>query len=329
MEKVTEASSGNVMEPSSRKLLVCFLGIFISYLVFGFLQENITRSSYGDERFTYTLALVFVQCVINAAFAKTAKSVTSTDSPVEDTTPHLWYALMTMSYVGAMLASNHSLQYVPYPTQVVAKSVKPIPVMILGVLLAKKRYPLQKYLFVLMIVVGVVFFMYKDKASGGAAGHSLGSGEILLLISLTLDGLTGAAQDSMRSQHRTATYDMMINANVWSILYLGIGLLLTGEGVEFTYFAMRHPHVVSRMLIFSCASAIGQSFIFTTVTTFGALTCSIITTTRKFFTLLGSVLIFMHPMLARQWLGAVLVFIGLSMDAMYGKERKKQLIKSD
>jgi hypothetical protein len=34
--------------------------------------------------------------------------------------------------------------------------------MLLGVLIAKKRYPLAKYLFVLMIVCGVALFLYKD-----------------------------------------------------------------------------------------------------------------------------------------------------------------------
>ena len=35
-----------------------------------------------------------------------------------DTTPNHTYAIMTLSYVGAMLASNHALQWVSYPTQV-------------------------------------------------------------------------------------------------------------------------------------------------------------------------------------------------------------------
>lgn len=38
--------------------------------------------------------------------------------PGKDTTTTKLYAAMTLSYVGAMLASNHSLQYVAYPTQV-------------------------------------------------------------------------------------------------------------------------------------------------------------------------------------------------------------------
>ena len=37
--------------------------------------------------------------------------------------------------------------------------------MILGVLLARKRYPLIKYICVLFIVLGVALFFYKDVSS--------------------------------------------------------------------------------------------------------------------------------------------------------------------
>jgi UDP-galactose transporter B1 len=46
----------------------------------------------------------------------------------------------------------------------------------------------------------------------------------------------------------------------------------------------------------------------------------VITTTRKFFTILGSVIIFNNPMSPKQWLGSVLVFVGLAIDSKYGKE---------
>jgi hypothetical protein len=47
-----------------------------------------------------------------------------------------------------------------------------------------------------------------------------------------------------------------------------------------------------------------------TVSEFGPLPLSLITTTRKFFTVLASVLIFGHHIIGRQWMGAVLVFTG-------------------
>lgn len=61
------------------KFIVCALGIFFSYFYFGILQERITRGRYGDavnedgthgEKFTFTLALVGIQCLWNWIFAK-------------------------------------------------------------------------------------------------------------------------------------------------------------------------------------------------------------------------------------------------------------------
>lgn len=75
--------------------------------------------------------------------------------------------------------------------------------MVLGVLLGKKSYALQKYLFVMMIVVGIVLFMYKDKSGGMQSESSLGLGEILLILSLVMDGLTAAIQ--VRSFHPSFT----------------------------------------------------------------------------------------------------------------------------
>ncbi len=76
---------------------------------------------------------------------------------MSDTTPKWMHAFCSLTYLGAMLASNEALQHVSYPTQVLGKSIKPVPVMILGVLIARKRYHLMKYLGVLAIVLGKDF----------------------------------------------------------------------------------------------------------------------------------------------------------------------------
>uniref|UniRef100_H2YLH7 Solute carrier family 35 member B1 n=1 Tax=Ciona savignyi TaxID=51511 RepID=H2YLH7_CIOSA len=228
--------------------------------------------------------------------------------------PNTLYASCAFCYMGAMVASNHALLYIAYPTQVLGKACKPIPVMILGVLFAHKRYPLAKYFCIFMIVLGVAGFMYKDgKGSTDSSGlFVIGFGEILLMVSLTLDGLTGVTQERMRSHYMTNHHHMMHNVNLWSCLILLVsGLIVTGEGWVFIQFVMKHPKVISHLAMFSLMSALGQHFIFLTVVTFGPLTCSVITTTRKFFTILFSVLIFGNPMNTRQWLSTILVFAGL------------------
>lgn len=65
--------------------------------------------------------------------------------------------------------------------------------------------------------------------------------------------------------------------------------------------------------------ALGQLFIFLMVAGFGPLACSVVTTTRKFFTVLCSVILFGNVLMPRQWFGAILVFAGLFADMLYGK----------
>lgn len=72
----------------------------------------------------------------------------------KDTTKGWMYPACAITYVLAMLSSNSALQYVSYPTQVIGKSIKPVPVLIFGVLFAGKRYPKLKYLAILMVVMG-------------------------------------------------------------------------------------------------------------------------------------------------------------------------------
>jgi hypothetical protein len=45
----------------------------------------------------------------------------------------------------------------------------------------------------------------------------------LKMISLTLDGVTGAMQDRMNTHHKTKTHSMMYNINIWSCLWLFLG----------------------------------------------------------------------------------------------------------
>uniref|UniRef100_A0A0X3PCI3 Solute carrier family 35 member B1 n=2 Tax=Schistocephalus solidus TaxID=70667 RepID=A0A0X3PCI3_SCHSO len=302
-------------------LIFCALGVFFSYFIYGLLQETITKTRYGLRRieFTYIKPMLFLQCLINALFAQAAlrywREKRSTISQKS-------YALCGLSYIGAMFSSNASLRFVSYPTQVIGKSIKPIPVMLLSVLWAKQRYPLKKYIFVGLITTGVVMFMYKEGTSVQSKTN-FGWGELLLLVSLGLDGLTGGMQEDFRSRGHVGPYTMMRNLNLWSLVYLGLVILLTGEVMPFVAFVRRFPNVASNILLFGIVSAIGQMFIYTTIVHFGPLMCSIITTTRKFFTVLASVVIFGHALSRLQMLGAALVFTGLLADQVYGKSKKR------
>uniref|UniRef100_A0A8D0E8N4 Solute carrier family 35 member B1 n=1 Tax=Salvator merianae TaxID=96440 RepID=A0A8D0E8N4_SALMN len=258
------SGGGGALFPERLRLPLCCLGVFVCYFWYGVLQESITRGKYGEgakqEKFRYALSLVFIQCVINAIFAKLL--IHFFDTVKVDRTRNWLYGACSLSYLGAMVSSNSALQFVNYPTQVLGKSCKPIPVMLLGVTVLKKKYPLSKYLCVLLIVTGVALFMYKPKQGGDVGGdHVFGYGELLLLLSLTLDGLTGVSQDHMRAHYQTGSNHMMLNVNVWSTLFLGAGILFTGELWEFLSFTERYPSIIYNILLFGLTSALGQDLV--------------------------------------------------------------------
>lgn len=244
----------------------------------------------------------------------------------EDKTHYGFYASSALTYFLAMVSSNMALRWVPYPTQVIGKSAKPIPVMLLGVLIGRKSYSIQRYCFVMLIVLGVVLFMMKDgKTSAVADDQSLvGIGEILLILSLSMDGLTGAIQERMRSAHSPTAKHMMLSMNGWSSLFVGVAVVFSGEIFEFIAFATRYPYVLSQLALLAFTGSLGQLFIFIMVASFGPLPCSIVTTTRKFFTVLFSVIFLGNAISGKQWLGALLVFAGLFADAAFGKTASKK-----
>lgn len=323
------------------KLLIYASGIGLSYWYFGVVQEKITRTKHepGSEMFTCTMTLVLLQCIFNTIFAKFILAFVMRQG--RDRTKSTYYGICSLTYLTAMVSSNMALQHVNYPTQVIGKSCKPIPIMILGVLLGKKRYSLKKYFFVTLIVLGVALFLYKknlfdnnflssnETSPSGSLLKcltSIGIGELLLILSLTMDGLTGAVQERMKTDYQTKSGHMMFKINLWSSFYLSVATIASGELIKFYFFIQRHPNLIGDIALFSALSAIGQFFIFLTVTEFGPLPCSIVTTTRKFFTVLTSVFYFGNTLNSTEWIGTSLVFQGLILDAFFGKDKSHQQV---
>lgn len=302
---------------------VCAFGVFFFYFYYGILQERLFRSDYGTvkkQKFEFITTALLLQCFSSCITAFAALQFQKL--PSNDVYRGGQFPLLSAAYLGAMLCSNWALKYVNYPTQVIGKSCKPIPIMIMGVFFANKRYSLQKYFFVALIVAGVAVFTYKDtKAKSGASstGFTFGWGEALLIFSLAQDGCVAAIQDRMRSFRRPSAYQMMFAMNLWSTLFGFLVVLYYGELFPFLDFISRYPEVTTNLFLFCACSVLGQVFIFKSVTELSPLSCSIITTTRKCFTVLASVLMFGNSLTEKQWLGVALVFSGLFMDNFFGK----------
>ncbi|XP_037050981.1 solute carrier family 35 member B1 homolog isoform X3 [Bradysia coprophila] len=202
-----------------------------------------------------------------------------------------------------------------------AKACKPIPVMILGVLIGRKRYSCRKVIFVLTIVMGVMLFIFKDEYTEKDGENPL-LGNILIAISLLMDGLCGATEDRMRSVNKPAPLNFMMYMNFWSSIFLLTGVVVFGEGPKVYAFVLKHPEILKFFGIAVVVASFGQIFISSMISNFGPLALSLTTTTRKFFSVCLSVIIFGNHLTYRQWGAASLIFGALIVDALINKPKK-------
>mmetsp|Transcript_124062 Transcript_124062/g.185423 ORF Transcript_124062/g.185423 Transcript_124062/m.185423 type:complete len:323 (+) Transcript_124062:15-983(+) len=305
------------------KLLTFIGGIYTFYLLYAIAQEKITKTEYGEgERFTFTFFMLLIQCTIGGL---TAFFCILFSQEKKNTTPQSKFMIIAVLYLAAMFASNAALVYVPYPTQVLAKACKPIPVMLVGFLFLRKKYRVLEWLCVLLIVIGIALFLMKDKPVAHDVDqlhYWIGVG--LLLLSLLCDGFTGPLQEKIFASSKPSALRMMMLNNLYaSIICFVCAFVFTNQGMRAIEFCQKYPEVWQYLGIASVLAALGQVCIFLLVSQFGALACSITTTTRKFFTILVSILYYGHQLSDKQWLGVFLVFIGLSVHVAYGKMKQR------
>ncbi|OJJ60167.1 hypothetical protein ASPSYDRAFT_150517 [Aspergillus sydowii CBS 593.65] len=314
------------------------------------------------ERFTFSIVLNTIQSTFAAItgflylYFSTPKSA---KVPSIFPTQKIIFPLVLVS-ISSSLASPFgyaSLAHIDYLTFILAKSCKLLPVMFLHLTIFRKRYPLYKYGVVLLVTLGVATFTLhhpgtsKKVAASAAKGQSGSSawGIFLLSINLLLDGLTNTTQDHVFSSPQVYTRftgpQMMVAQNVLSTLltsgYLLVMPHLSSTGIIHAIlpipippstemelatavsFLSRHPEVLKSVLGFAACGAIGQLFIFYTLSRFSSLLLVTVTVTRKMLTMLLSVFWFGHSLSAGQWLGISLVFGGIGAEAVVQRQEKK------
>jgi UDP-galactose transporter B1 len=329
-------------------LFVCFMGIMASFVCYGLLLEYTTSGG----RKLHELSFLFVTSGLYTLTAAAGRYVRGEE---QTTIPPSRFAILGLTSMGSTFTSVRSLRFVIYPIQVLAKSCKPVPVMLMGTLMGK-RYDLRKYVNVVMIVIGVAFFMGGGDNSKGKDDDEKSSskqflGIILLFISLCFDGGTGAYEDKLMSVHSVQPFDLMYNIQLGKTILAGVSLLVLNQlhifiqmcqemGVllialglsgamgqvsrmqskSIQYRTYGEKEFVSPFVKCSNVDWI-QVFIFVTIAKFGALTCSIIGLARKITTLLASIYFYGHHLNGIQVSGLVISVTAMIMNFM-GKSKK-------
>ncbi|KAH7437382.1 hypothetical protein KP509_05G068600 [Ceratopteris richardii] len=198
--------------------------------------------------------------------------------------------------------------------------------MLMGSIIYGVKYKLPEYICTFLVAGGVsTFALFKSKAKSIPKPNAP-LGYSLCFINLAMDGFTNATQDSISAKFpKTTAWHIMLGMNLWGSIFSFLYLFAWngGGGVEAVTFCKEHPDAAWEIVIFCLCGAVGQNFIFLTISKFGSLATTTITTTRKFMSILVSSVWSGSPLSAQQWMGVIMVFGGLSVQ-IYLKWQRMQ-----
>lgn len=298
------------------QFFACVAMIYGAYITQGRVSELLSRNKYGSEqeRFERLDALIGFQCMACFLWAAVLSLFLERGS-TGPMPPPTSYALIGVSNVIGPVCGVFALKNISYPAQVLAKSCKSVPIMLTGSLLYGKRYRTLEYISALAIGSGVGLFAILSSGKGKAGVHDKNPwlGYALVAVNLILDSYTNTGQDEIKRKYpKTSSLHMMCWTNFWGGLYYAVYFfLLSGTGMQVLNFCTKHPAAAWELAGFCLCGAFGQLAIFYTISQFGSLICSIVCTTRKFFSILASVLLAGSMLTIGQWGAVAIVFAGL------------------
>mmetsp|Transcript_18660 Transcript_18660/g.37738 ORF Transcript_18660/g.37738 Transcript_18660/m.37738 type:complete len:397 (+) Transcript_18660:79-1269(+) len=306
------------------KLLIGAGGIYGAFLYYGSLQEDVFRyTSVDGTQFKQAWLLQVLEALANVLIGFAGMQLTGATPNI----PKRMFAISGAAQVSAKACTSLALANgLSFPVATLAKSGKMAPVMLGSLLLGGASYSIREYLQVAAIIGGTAI-VSMGKKKGGSSNSVMGVAYIVL--SLVLDGVTAGFQKRLKAETAKAgvkpkPYDFMFWTNLYMCLtavVISVALNEVGTGLAF---CSANPEILSKIIKFAVCSAVGQSFIFYTIANFDPLVLSTVTTTRKIFSVLLSILMKGHSLSLTGWSGIALACSGIlsEMAAKMGGKAK-------
>lgn len=308
-------------------LTYCFLGLMVSYLTWGVLQEKImtreyvgndgkTKAFFKDSQFLVfaNRLLAFVIAVAYLLFRRETRH----------RAPLFKYSYASFSNIMSAWLQYEALKFISFPTQVLAKSCKIIPVMIMGRIISRNKYEFYEYVVAVAISFGMVFFLSGSYDQSKHTPITTITGLFLLCLYMIFDSFTSNWQSEVFKSYGITSLQMMAGVNLFSTMFTASSLFVQGGFAEGIEFSSEHPKFLLDCIILSVSSAIGQLFIFFTIAKFGAVVFTIIMTMRQAVAILLSCLIYQHNISPLGILGIIIVFLAIFV-RVYSSHRIKNL----
>lgn len=212
---------------------------------------------------------------------------------------------------------HRSLAYLTYPTRVIFKSSKVIPVMFFGVLIMKRTYSVPQWLNAAVLCGGIAVFTLGDKSPDFDF-----VGIILITLSVGADALTSNFQEfAFFKTLKCSQAEVLAFGSAFGAASGGALLAITGElsaGVEA---AAGHTDMYGYIVISSIMGYASVMFVLLLIKHFSATTAEVVKSCRKVLSIVLSFVFFARPINRNHIIGFAL-FLASILGGVYLKRRK-------
>uniref|UniRef100_A0A5K3EGA7 Adenosine 3'-phospho 5'-phosphosulfate transporter 2 n=2 Tax=Mesocestoides corti TaxID=53468 RepID=A0A5K3EGA7_MESCO len=303
--------------PEGLIFIIGSVGIFVLYIVYGGVQEFLFKNpDFGEHFLALTATQFFLYAVISFIESKITGVV------YHDNFPPWLYCSIGLTTTGTIFLSNAAVVYLNYPTQVIFKCCKLIPVMVVSIIIQRKRYELIDYVAVTCMIVGLIFFTLTDVSIQPNFDIR---GVVAISFALICDGYVGNLQELAMKTYNIPALQILTYSYTFGFLLILSLLLLTNSLFSSALFFIKHSKdVLLLTCVFSFSGYFGLQFVLLLVHHFGALVAVTVTTVRKAVTIVFSFLFFFKPFSFQYVWSGMLVVVGILLSS-YAKSRKSKV----
>lgn len=307
--------------PRSAQFLLLSAGVMLFFTLNGFVEEQIFKVL---PRFEYGWYLTAFELVNFAIFALAERYYRQEKRPLQHNAGLRYHWAVAAYMCLSRGLTNVSLQYMNYPTQIIFKNMKLLPVMIVSVFMLGKRYAVSEYVIAVMFVSSAAFFSLGDVDASPDFEYL---GVFVVLLSLVFDGLHSTSQEQLLRKHGSSVPEMMVFTNMFSaVLVLGVCVLSGELGPSLAYCA-QYPEAYFYFTARSVLVYLGVLCFANLVDVFDAVSATTVTTLRKVLSILCSFALFPKPFTGKHLLG-LLVFtaaVGIKLRSLQQEKEQRML----
>jgi adenosine 3'-phospho 5'-phosphosulfate transporter B2 len=278
------------------------------FLSYGVLKEYlVTKDDIASPVLVFSARFASVFC--GASFVLMSEKRLVFGAPLRD-----FLAFATTNEISTW-AGYEMLKYVSFPVQVMAKSCKMLPTMIMGTVMGVAEYEWQQYVqgVAALICVAIMHFAEDSRDEPGsrsASSDTMASdifndserlrsaciGSVLLIVFFTADSFTSQFQSALYKRNSQLTQTrMMLAGNTVGLAISTISLgLKWNSAVASIWKTWEDPAIGARIAMLGICGAMGQFCIYYAIKVLGPLSFTWIMTARQLLSVLISLVWFGH-----------------------------------